>query len=320
MTPKRCLVTGADGFIGRALCQRLIAEGYAVYGLDISPTLPEGVMRIGWSTEGSWELHKPVDVVYHCASLVGPVGVLHEHGSIGWHMLKGMRNILFRCRPARIVFTSTSEVYGNHDGQPVTENAQMRFEQEPSARREYAIGKLVCESMLMGDYSDYVIVRLFNCAGGHQDGEKGFVLPRWVEQARTGKPLTLYLPGTQRRTFTHVEDVVDALIMLADAPLAQDERLFNLGNPDNETSLHHLAQIVLRMTGSRAGVERVDPTCLWGEGFREAPDKLPSPSKLNSLGWEPRRDLYRIVKDAIEEYDREHRPAEGNEQSSEAAA
>lgn len=300
---KRALVTGVAGFIGSALCRRLLAEGWQVWGIDVKRELPEYVHRVGWRVEEDWshETAPEYDVIYHCASVVGPVGVLQRHGTIACTMLQGMGNVLGNAYGARVIFTSTSEVYGDHAGQPVTEESQMRFEQEPSARREYAIGKLACEAMLQARHADHVIVRPFNVAGPGQDGSLGFVIPRFIQQAQAGEPITLYQPGTQQRAFTHVEDVVDALVLLADLDIPDGApRLFNLGNPDNQTSLHSLAETVVRATGSCSPIEMVDPQDLHGPGFREAPDKLPWHSRLSAFGWCPWRTLEDIVRDAIE--------------------
>ena len=175
------------------------------------------------------------------------------------------------------------------------ESARRVFEPGYSARREYAVSKLAAETMLLGMGGDVRIVRPFNVAGPGQRAEGGFVVPRFLGQARDGLPLTVYAPGTQLRAFTHVLDIVDGIVRAGRPGVAGE---WNLGNPDNACTVLELAREVIEVTGSDAGFRIVDPRELW-PGFAEAPDKVPDPSAaMRDLGWRPTRDRLQTIIDA----------------------
>ncbi len=299
------IVTGGAGFIGSHLVERLLADGHDVLVID---DLRSGLTRI----DGAKYLELPlayvprptmdVDVVYHLAGPVGPVGVLAEAGRIVPEII-GAADLLrgwARYWDVPLVYVSTSEVYGLQQ-QPMTEQAPRIIAAGHSARMEYAVAKMAAETMLLNtDGLDVRIVRPFNVAGPRQREEGGFVLPRFIRQARNGEPLTVYQPGSQRRAFTHVLDIVDGLVRAA--TLGRPGEVYNLGNPANECSIAQLAHEVhgaLGIPAENRRIDIVDPTTLWGPAFREAPDKVPDISKARrELGWEPRRDRREVIEDA----------------------
>lgn len=296
------IVTGGAGFIGSHLVERLLADGHDVLVID---DLRSGRTRI----DGAKYLELPlayvprptmdVDVVYHLAGPVGPVGVLAEAGRIVPEII-GAADLLrgwARYWDVPLVYVSTSEVYGLQQ-QPMTEQAPRIIAAGHSARMEYAVAKMAAETMLLNtDGLDVRIVRPFNVAGPRQREEGGFVLPRFIRQAKNGEPLTVYQPGTQRRAFTHVLDIVDGLVRAA--TLGRPCEVYNLGNPSNECTIWDLAEEVRVILGSPSDIEVVDPVTLWGPAFREAPDKVPDISKARrELGWEPRRDRRVVIEDA----------------------
>ena len=139
------------------------------------------------------------------------------------------------------------------------------------------------------------MVRPFNVAGPRQKVDGGFVLPRFLAQARAGKPLTVYRPGTQRRAFTHVADIVDGLVLAYEK--GRRSEIYNLGNPANTCSIRELAEEVVALVGGT--IDIVDPVALHGPAFREAPDKIPNADKARrELGWEPIRDRATVIRDA----------------------
>ena len=282
----RAIVTGSAGFIGSHLVDRLTSDGWDVVGID---------RATGPSIEETGELPTDVAAIFHLASPVGPVGVLHQAGTIVPQVVETttiVRNwaLGYGCT---LVDVSTSEVYGS--GGSDAEDDVCTFRPETSARKEYAIAKLAAETMLRNTPGlDLRIIRPFNVAGPRQSSAGGFVIPRFIEQARAGEPLTVYQPGTQRRAFTHVLDIVDGMVRSLDWPAD----VYNLGNPANSTTMIALAQRVLATLGVAGETRVVDPRTLHGPRFREAPDKLPNAARANALGWRPLRDLGRIIADA----------------------
>jgi nucleoside-diphosphate-sugar epimerase len=121
-----------------------------------------------------------------------------------------------------------------------------------------------------------------------------------VQQALAGQDLTVYEPGTQRRTFTHVKDIVDGLLLAAD--IGKPGRVYNLGNDENVIDMISLAQRVLDIVGSKRspGIEIIDPKELHGSDFREAAEKTADSTNARSeLGWYPFRDINQIIGDTV---------------------
>lgn len=302
------IVTGGAGFIGSHLVDRLAADGQRVHVIDESHLWtgrggkPGYVHR--WPKNVTVKWHgiggnvPAVDTIYHLAGPVGPVGVLKRSGWITRDIIgttDTIRHWALRMG-ARLVYVSTSEVYGLQQ-QPMTEHAPRIIAAGHSARMEYAIAKMAAETMLLNTPDlDVRIIRPFNVAGPRQREEGGFVLPRFIRQAKNGEPLTVYTPGTQRRAFTHVLDIVDGIVRAASAPVAGE--VYNLGNPANECSIWDLAEEVRAVLGSSSDIEVIDPVTLWGPAFHEAPDKVPDITKARLIGWEPRYDRRTVIEDA----------------------
>jgi UDP-glucose 4-epimerase len=296
------IVTGGAGFIGSHLTERLIADGQDVLVID---DFRSGRTRI----DGAEYLEMPLayaprpsrspDVIYHLAGPVGPVGVLHEAGRIVPEIV-GAADLLRQWAlywDVPLVYVSTSEVYGLQ-AQPMTEQAPRIIAAGHSARMEYAVAKMAAETMLLNtDGLDVRIIRPFNVAGPRQREEGGFVLPRFIRQAKAGEPLTVYQPGSQRRAFTHVVEVADAIRRAG--TLGKPGQVYNIGNPANACSIARLAEEVVDALGSSSTVKVVDPVTLWGPAFAEAPDKLPTIDKaVKELGWEPRLTRRQVILDA----------------------
>lgn len=288
----RAIVTGSAGFIGSHLVDRLSADGWDVVGIDrkTGPSIEELGRR--WSKL----VYQSADAIFHLASPVGPVGVLGQAGRIVSQVVEttdivaSWADIL----SVPLVDVSTSEVYGS--GGSDAEDDVCTFRPETSARKEYAVAKLAAETMLRNRDLDLRIIRPFNVAGPRQLSEGGFVIPRFVEQARAGVPLTVYQPGSQLRAFTHVLDVVDGLIRCLGWPAD----VYNLGNPANVTTMRDLAWRVRSVMGLPGPIAIVDPKTLHGSAFREAPDKIPDSRKAMALGWTPRRTLAQIIAESAE--------------------
>lgn len=296
------LVTGGKGFIGSHLVERLLADGWDVTVVDdgrSGSTEVPGAEYVRSSIKATRGSAWAVDAVFHLAGPVGPVGVLSKAGRIVPDIVRDARIVrdIALTNNVPLVYVSTSEVYGLQQ-QPMTEQAPRIIAAGHSARMEYAVAKMAAETMLLNTPDlDVRIIRPFNVAGPRQREDGGFVLPRFIRQAREGSPLTVYTPGTQRRAFTHVLDIVDGIVRAATAPVAGE--VFNLGNPANECSIMELAADVILTLGSASHAEVIDPVTLWGPAFREAPDKVPDIGKAQRLlGWQPTRSRREVIEDA----------------------
>lgn len=285
----RAIVTGGSGFIGSHLVEILEADGWDVWNIDRA--LGASIQTVRLNLDNA-------DAIFHLASPVGPVGVINQAGYIVTEVIDCAE--IVRRWAARfdcpLIYVSTSEVYGS--GGADAEDDACRFGPETSARKEYAVAKLAAETMLRNTPGlDVRIVRPFNVAGPRQQAAGGFVLPRFIAQARSGRPLTVYAPGTQRRAFAHVREVAGGIYAAYQRGAAGE--VYNLGNPANATSMFDLANRVLDVMGLDGDLEVVDPAALHGPGFREAPDKLPNIAKAQrDLDWHPVRGLGDIIADA----------------------
>ncbi len=301
----RALVTGACGFIGSHLVDRLIEDGHDVTAVDSMRSaavddLPAGVALHRVSVADAGLDRFPANVIYHLAGPVGPVGVLSQAGHIVEDVIRDARIVRDAAlhRRSTLVYVSTSETYGPQPAGPIPEVAPRVIAAGHTARMEYAVAKLAAETMLLNTPNlDLRIIRPFNVAGPRQRPEGGFVLPRFIGQARDGRPLTVYTPGTQRRAFTHVLDIVDGIVRAAERGWPCD--VYNLGNPDNECDITTLAHEVIDVLGSSSGISVVDPVDLWGTSFAEAPDKVPDTGHaFRVLGWVPTRSRRQVIADA----------------------
>tara|TARA_B100000212_G_scaffold269557_1_gene208934 strand:+ start:8805 stop:9779 length:975 start_codon:yes stop_codon:yes gene_type:complete len=310
------LVTGGMGFIGKVLVKKILTESKAkiviVDNLSSSKaveeiTSNERVNFIEASFE-DWECPKNIrfDKIYHLTSPVGPLGVLKYKGLIGRMIIDQLYVAAEMAieHGAKLIEISTSEVYGCH---PDNEEEGQREDLDkivPSnltVRLEYGIAKLLCEiilSNLARDNSlEYICIRPFNIVGPSQNDELGFIIPRFLKQIREGKDLTVYGDGTQKRTFTHVQDFVDATYLLMESNISGE--VFNIGNPKNVSTILNLAKLIKEKSKADVDISFVDPTKLFND-FAEAWNKIPNIEKLTrATGFTPKITLEEIIDEAI---------------------
>jgi UDP-glucose 4-epimerase len=202
----------------------------------------------------------------------------------------------------RIVFASTSEVYGKNSSGSLHEGSDRILGSAYKSRWSYAIAKAYGEAIAYGYHrehgADTIVVRLFNTIGRRQLGAHGMVVPRFVRQAIAGDDVTVYGDGTQTRCFLHIDDAVPALLALAEHDRATG-RAFNLGNPEPVTILA-LARRIVHRIGSRSRITFVAYEQAYDDGFEELGQRAPDISALQELvGWEPRRSLDDALDDVI---------------------
>jgi UDP-glucose 4-epimerase len=319
---RSAVVTGAAGFIGSRVVERMLDQGWFVYGIDDLSTHTDD--KAVWphadrdnyqpysakAQDVTWKRFSdyPPEVIIHLAGKVGPVGVMRHKGNIAKDTIEAADRVSiwayeYECP---LIFTSTSEVYGddtrtNSESDPTT--IQLH-----SARSEYAVSKLAAEHMLLNrvaskdweDRLDVRIVRPFNIAGKGQRTDGGFVLPRFIKDVKAKKKVTIYKPGTQQRAFTHIDDFIDGLALVYER--GESGEIYNLGNERNKVTMFQLAEEVFAHVGNypKLDAEVVDPKELHGPDFREAPDKIPDSTKARTeLGWNPTRNICSIIEDML---------------------
>jgi dTDP-glucose 4,6-dehydratase len=299
-------MSGAAGFIGSHLCDRLISEGHQVAGFD---NLITGAMRNLDHLRGNpqvefreWDVCRPIDVdgaidgVLHLASLASPVDYLEHPIETLDAGSTGTRNLLeiARKHSARFMVTSTSECYGDPLVHPQVETYWGNV--NPVGPRScYDESKRYAEAMTMAYHRVHGvrtnIARIFNTYGPRMQLHDGRVVPAFIDQALRKQPLTVFGDGSQTRSFCYVRDLVDGLYRLT----MSDERFpVNLGNPQEMTILE-FGERIKRLTGTSAPLE-----------FKALPQddpkrRQPDISKAKRvLGWEPKVGLEEGLRETIE--------------------
>ena len=318
----RVLITGGAGFIGSHLAETHLKTGDEVYIIDnlstgsldnIAP-LQDDIQYKGriflhvdtiLNHNIMLELTGTCDVVYHLAAAVGVRYVLeHPLESIKTN-IQGTEKVLELCTKFRkkVLIASSSEVYGKHLHAPLVETDNIIYGPSSKFRWNYAASKLMDEFTALAYFRTkqlwVTIVRLFNTVGPRQTGAYGMVLPRFVGQALTNQPLTVYGDGNQTRTFTYVGDVVSALMALMKTDAAAGE-VFNIGGIE-EIPILDLAKRVIKATGSSSTIQLIPYEEAFQEDFEDMQRRVPSIEKIRQvIGFEPKTDLDVILRYVIE--------------------
>ncbi len=300
----RVLVTGAAGFLGSHLCDKLIREGHSVVGMDNFVTgSPDNIAHLAGNP--SFEFYKhdvsnyifvpgKLDAVMHFASPASPnpqspfsypnlpIQTM-KAGALGTHNTLGVA----KANDARFLLASTSEIYGDPEVHPQTETYWGHAD-PVGFRSVYDEAKRFAESMTMAYHRfhklDTRIVRIFNTYGPRMRLDDGRVVPNFILQALKGEPLTVYGDGSQTRSFCYVDDLIDGIYLL----LLSDEHFpVNIGNPAEITILQ-FAEEINRIIGNKAGIEFHATKRLGDDPQRRQPEITRAKTILN---WEPKVDL-----------------------------
>jgi UDP-glucose 4-epimerase len=313
----RCLVTGAAGFIGSHLAENLVASGHEVIGLDDMSTgrhenlaAISGHPRFGL-VEGSIldprlvdELTEGSDCVFHLAAAVGAFVIRDRALDSLRTNVHGTENMVEAAsrHDARLLVASTSEIYGKNTAVGLREDDDRVIGSPLRSRWTYAEAKAIDESLVDGYVRERglraVIVRLFNTVGPRQSGRYGMVIPRFVRQALTGRPVTVFGTGDQIRCFCHVLDVVPALVRLVESDRAAGLAV-NLGSSEQVT-IAELAHQVIAATRSSSGIERSSYLDVYGSGYEDMQRRVPDCTLARQLvGFAASRPLAEIIQDVI---------------------
>lgn len=308
------LITGGAGFIGSHLTEKLLAAGHSVTVVDNLSTGRRGNVdlfrahpryRFVCDNIRSCEflplLVREADAVVHLAAAVGvrlivekPVESI-ETNIHGTEVVLALANKLGR----KILLASTSEVYGKSEKIPFNENDDTVIGLTRYGRWSYACSKAIDEFLAFAYHQEFglpvIVVRLFNTVGPRQTGRYGMVLPRFVEAALRGDPLPVHGTGRQTRCFCDVSDVAEALAALLEEPKAVGE-CFNVGN-DREISINELADLVIRLTGSRSVKQHISYDEAFGRPFEDMMRRVPDIAKIKrTLGYSPKIPLEETIR------------------------
>ena len=266
----RVLITGGAGFIGSHLSDACLERGDEVFILDdLSTGSIDNIRHLRANPRFHYTIesvhHAPTvaelvdqcDVVFHLAAAVGVRLIVESPVRTIETNVHGTEVVLAQAnkKKKKVLIASTSEVYGLSTQVPFSEEGNLVLGPTSKGRWSYACSKAIDEFLALAYWRERklptVIVRLFNTVGPRQTGQYGMVVPTFIKQALTGRPITIYGDGTQSRCFADVGDIVGALMALMDHPDAVGE-VFNIGT-NEEVTIRALADRVKTLTASRLG-------------------------------------------------------------------
>lgn len=311
--PATVLITGGAGFIGSHLADALLAQGHRVLAIDnLSTGRLDNIRQLLNHPNFHFacasityevvldRMASQAGLIVHLAAAVG-VKLIVEHPvhTIETNVM-GTEAVLQAGRRygCRVLIASTSEVYGKGNGIPYSEEDDVVLGATSKSRWAYAASKMVDEFLGLAYQREYglpvVLLRLFNTVGPRQTGRYGMVIPRFVNQALRGEPLTVYGDGTQSRCFCDVSDVVRAIIGLAQHPEAPG-RVYNIGGSE-EVSIRELAERVKIVTESNSEIVHIPYTEAYPQGFEDMRRRVPDTTRIHALlGWHPQLSLEQIL-------------------------
>ena len=309
------LVTGGLGFIGSHLTTALLNRGDNVVVLDdLSTGKAENLKSLASKSaleivSGSIldsalvdSLVAKVDHVLHLAAAVGVFNIVNNPLKSLETNIGGTENVLGACARYNKPFllTSSSEIYGKNPNVPLNEESDRVVGSPLKSRWSYSEAKAIDESLAYFHYTQNKlpirIVRLFNTVGPRQIGQYGMVVPRFVSAAISGDAISVYGDGKQSRSFCHIDDVIEALLLVIDSPKAVGQ-VYNVGN-NFEISIADLAKKVIEVTKSDSKIEFKSYSDVYGDGFEDLGRRVPDISKIKAdLGWVPKCDLTQVIED-----------------------
>jgi UDP-glucose 4-epimerase len=317
----RVLITGGAGFIGSHLSEAYLERGDEVFIIDdLSTGSIQNIQHLKSDKRFHYvidsvhnqpvaaELVDQCDVVFHLAAAVGvklivesPVRTI-ETNVRGTEVILNLANK----KKKKVLVASTSEVYGLSDQVPFREDGNLVMGATTKGRWSYACSKAIDEFLALAYWREKrlptIVVRLFNTVGPRQTGQYGMVIPTFVRQALSGRPITVYGDGGQTRCFGYVGDVVSALVKLMDHPDAVGQ-VFNIGS-NEEVSIMELAKRVKELTESGSEIVCIPYDEAYEEGFEDMPRRVPDITKVNQMvGFRPEMQLDGILKRVIDFYE-----------------
>ena len=318
----RALITGGAGFIGSHLSETMLAQGHDVLILDnLSTGSIDNIAHLKGRPGFEYfidsvnnepllaELIDRSDVVFHFAAAVGVKLIVEQPVHTIETNVHGTEVVLKHANKKKklVVIASTSEVYGKSDDVPFREDSDLVLGPTPKHRWAYACSKAIDEFLALAYWKErdlpVVIVRFFNTVGPRQTGQYGMVIPNFVRQALAGEPITVFGDGKQSRSFTHVSDVVGALLRLVCEPRAIGQ-VINIGNTQ-EVTIMALAERVRDLSGSKSTIKIIPYDVAYESGFEDMPRRVPDLTRVKSLiGYEPKHTLDDILTQVIDYFRR----------------
>ena len=314
----KCLVTGGAGFIGSYLTELLLSQGHEVVVLDDLSTgratnldgvvdHPNLTIKTGSITDSVLlgEVVHGIEVIYHLAAAVGVKLVADDPlRTIETNIYPTEQLLRFAAQGnvKKFFLASTSEVYGKHPGDAWVEDDDLHLGPTSRPRWAYGCSKAIDEFLALAYFNKYglgvTIGRFFNVVGPRQVGNYGMVVPRFVESALNGGPITIYDDGSQVRCFGHVNEVVRCVNALVETDSAAG-RVFNIGS-NQAISILDLAKLIISKVNPSIELKFVPYSDAYGDDFEDVQRRVPNTDRLlETIGQRPTMTLDQILDDII---------------------
>ncbi|MCB1566942.1 MAG: NAD-dependent epimerase/dehydratase family protein [Xanthomonadales bacterium] len=313
------LITGGAGFIGSHLVELHLARGDQVHVVDdlstgsmdnIAPFLDRDGFRFDEADMLTWPLLERAatwaDRIYHLAAVVGVYRVIREPTKVLATNIAACERLLRAVtaggwRP-HVAIASSSEVYGHNERGDLHEDMDLKVSTRAGTRWNYSVSKIADEALGLSYAQKFdipvTIARFFNTIGPRQSGRYGMVAPRFVEQAVSGEPITVFGDGSQTRSFCDVRDTVAALAEVTGHSTSEG-LVVNIGN-DREISMNDMAKLVRERADSQSTIEHIPYLKAYGEDFEDIMRRRPALGRLRDLtGFRHRFTLEKTIDDLI---------------------
>jgi len=305
---KKIVITGGAGFIGSNLANSYVLhENHDVVvidnlssanisSLDSKVSVLIADLSDPAQARSTSNILQDADVVYHFASSVGVALVDRDPKAAIKNILNVNQNMfpLFEKYNNRVIFASTSEVYG--ETQHAKETDVLCIGNPDVLRWGYACGKLMSEFLLKAHSFPGTIARFFNVVGSGQTGAHGMVLPRFITQAKNGEDLIVYGDGTQTRSLCDIRDAVSMLHLLSDDQHVGE--IYNVGNSNNTISINDLAELVIKHTSSSSRIKHVNFNDVMSDQSRDIHMRKPCTEKMDKF-YKPQYNVDDIITSLI---------------------
>jgi UDP-glucose 4-epimerase len=315
----KALITGGAGFIGSHLGEKLLQKGHEVVAIDdlstgsldnIKDMEPDTHFKFVYgNVRNSETMHlliEQCDAVFHLAAAVGVQLIVDKPVHTIETNIHGSEVVLEVANKFRkkVLIASSSEVYGKSEAVPFHEDDDTVLGSTRFSRWSYACSKAIDEFLALAYFEQYslpvVIVRFFNTVGPRQTGQYGMVIPRFVEWALKGEPITIYGNGKQSRCFAYVGDVVEGIINLMNCKDMWG-RVYNIGSPD-EITIDALADKIIELTDSKSEKKFISYEEAYGKPFDDMTRRVPCLDRVReAIGYEPRTNLEQTLRFVIDD-------------------
>ena len=311
---KKFIVTGGAGFIGSHLVKKLIDNG-AEKILVIDDLSTGKLDNIKDFTEVEFknkkieeidnldELFKDYEFCYHLAAGVGVQYIMDNLSKSLLTNIEGTHKVFEACKKSNIpvLITSTSEIYGTSEEKEWAEETKSLIGPTSKLRWSYAASKMIDEFLALSEYEEGtlnpIIVRLFNIIGPNQLPDFGMVVPKFIHAALNNEPIVVHGDGSQSRSFTWVEDVVEYFVKLAE--LKAYGEIFNIGQTE-EISINDLAELIINSTNSSSKIIYKKHEEIFGNKFEDPNRRTPNIDKIIKFtGIKPSMNIEEMIKEIV---------------------